>query len=166
MTAKERIKEKTEENIEEKVVKKLLERGKKISAAESCTGGLVSQKLTSVPGSSGCLDLGVVTYANEQKTKILDVKPETLERFGAVSPQTALEMCLGIKKLSGADIGIGITGLAGPGGGSREKPVGLVYIGICTKDEHTAFKFNFEGERQSIREQAAFEALRLAFERI
>lgn len=152
--------------IEEKVVKKLVETGKKISAAESCTGGLVSQMLTSVAGASACVDLGVVTYANEQKTKILGVKPETLEKFGAVSPQTALEMCFGIKKLSGADIGIGITGLAGPGGGSKNKPVGLVFIGICTNDEHKAFEFNFKGERQKVREQAAFEALRLAFERI
>lgn len=152
--------------IEKAVVEKLLEKNKKISAAESCTGGLVSQMLTSVPGSSGCLDLGVVTYANEQKMKVLGVRAETLNSVGAVSEETALEMSAGIKRISGADIGIGITGIAGPDGGSSEKPVGLVYIGICTEKEHRAFKYIFKGDRQSVRRQAAEEALRLAFERI
>lgn len=151
---------------EQAVVKKLLENHKKISTAESCTGGLVSQMLTSVPGSSGCLDLCVVTYANHQKTKVLGVKPETLEKFGSVSKETALEMSKGIKAISDADIGIGITGIAGPGGGSNEKPVGLVYIGICTNEEHKAFKYIFCGDRQEVRAQAAEEALRIALERI
>lgn len=152
--------------IEKAVVEKLLEKNKKISAAESCTGGLVSQMLTSVPGSSGCLDLGVVTYANEQKMKVLGVRAETLNSVGAVSEETALEMSAGIKRISGADIGIGITGIAGPGGGTGEKPVGLVYIGICTEKEYRAFKYIFKGDRQSVRRQAAEEALKLALERI
>lgn len=106
---------------------------KKLSAAtaESCTGGLLAAKITSQPGASEIFHLGVVTYSNEEKTKILSVQKSTLESFGAVSPQTAEEMAIGIKKLAGADLGVSITGIAGPDGGSAEKPVGLVYIALA-----------------------------------
>lgn len=154
------------ENIEEILVNKLLKNGKKLSTAESCTGGLTAQRITSVSGASGCFDLGAVTYANEQKERILGVKHETLEKHGAVSRETALEMSSGIKKLSGADIGIGITGLAGPGGGSEKKPVGLVYIGICTENKNEVFEYHFSGDRSEVRQKTSDEALRLALERI
>ena len=104
--------------------------------------------------------------ANEQKNKILGVKNETLEKFGAVSKETALEMSEGIKRLSGADFGIGITGLAGPGGGSDKKPVGLVYISICTESEHRAFEYRFSGDRCDVRNKTADEVLRLVIERL
>ncbi len=154
------------EKLENVLVARLTESGRKVATAESCTGGLVAQRVTSVAGSSGCFDLGVVSYANEQKNKILGVKKETLEKFGAVSKETALEMSEGIKKLSGADFGVGITGLAGPGGGSDKKPVGLVYISICTENEHKAFEYHFSGDRLSVRNQTADEALRLVIERL
>lgn len=150
-----------DETLQSTVVKLLIEKGKKVSFAESCTGGLLSKKITEIPGSSACMDCGFVTYSNEQKTKLLDVKPETLEKYGAVSKETALEMCKGAKEKSGADIGIGITGIAGPGGGSEEKPVGLVYIGICTDDMWAAVRLKLAGGRGMVRERASLYALDL-----
>ena len=149
------------EKTEERLVRLLIEKGKKISAAESCTGGLVAQKITSVAGSSSCFDLGVVTYANEQKMKILGVSEESLISFGAVSEAVALEMSEGAKRISGADYAVGITGLAGPGGGTAEKPVGLVYISICGENVHKAVKNVFPGTRDEVRSAAAETAMRL-----
>lgn len=119
------------ESLEELVVKLLAENGKKISFAESCTGGLLAKRITDISGSSEIFEMGCVTYANSVKEKLLGVKNETLEKYGAVSEQTAIEMAQGIQKLSGADIGVSVTGIAGPGGGTAEKPVGLAYIGLC-----------------------------------
>ncbi len=110
------------------VFERLSERGLKVASAESCTGGLFSELLTSLPGSSAVFDGGVVTYSNEMKEKLIGVCRETLENFGAVSPETAKEMAEGVLALCGADVGIGITGIAGPGGGTSEKPVGRVYV--------------------------------------
>lgn len=117
-------------SLEELVVRKLSEQGKKLATAESCTGGLVAKRITDVPGSSSVFDLGCVTYANAAKEALLYVPHETLEQFGAVSEQTARAMAEGIVKRSGSDIGIGITGIAGPDGGTEEKPVGLIYIAL------------------------------------
>lgn len=149
------------ESMESAVCKLLIEKKMKLATAESCTGGLVAQKITSVSGASQCFDCGVVTYSNEQKEKMLGVRHETLERFGAVSEETALEMCKGVKKISGANFGIGITGIAGPTGGTAEKPVGLVYIGICGESIHRAYQFNFAGDRDVVRQRAALQALDL-----
>jgi nicotinamide-nucleotide amidase len=102
----------------------------KIATAESCTGGLVSAAITSVPGASDVFDVGVCTYANSAKMKFLHVGEETLTNFGAVSSNTAYEMAVGLHELTGADICISVTGIAGPGGGSAEKPVGTVFTGI------------------------------------
>ncbi len=113
------------------VAELLRENGLSVSVAESCTGGLVSSRLTDVPGSSDYTFLNVVTYSNIQKHKLLGVSSVTLEKQGAVSRETASEMAFGVKKLSGCDIGLSLTGIAGPAGGSEEKPVGLVYIGLC-----------------------------------
>ncbi|MGN0503701.1 MAG: CinA family protein [Ruminococcus sp.] len=114
------------------VVDRLAEKGLKIATAESCTGGLISKLVTDCSGASAVFDCGVCSYANEIKEKVLGVKHDTLEACGAVSPQTAKEMAEGIKRLSGADVGVAVTGIAGPGGGTPEKPVGTIYIACAT----------------------------------
>jgi nicotinamide-nucleotide amidase len=103
---------------------------KKIAFAESCTGGLLAKRMTDIPGSSEVFNMGLVTYSNEAKMKLLGVKKDTLDKFGAVSYETAKEMVLGLSHVSGADICVSVTGIAGPGGGTEEKPVGLAYIGV------------------------------------
>ena len=118
------------ETLEELVVSELKAKGKKLATAESCTGGLLSKRITDVPGSSEVFEMGCVTYANQAKEDLLSVSHETLEQYGAVSPQTAREMAEGIVRRSGSDLGIGITGIAGPDGGTAEKPVGLIYIAL------------------------------------
>lgn len=153
-------------NIENVVCELLIERKMKLATAESCTGGLIAQKITSVPGASGCFDCGVVTYSNEQKQKLLGVSADTLEEFGAVSEQTALQMCKGVKGLADADFGISVTGIAGPGGGTPDKPVGTVWIGICSKDIHKAQRFLFTGDRNQVRESTATAALEMVKEAI
>ncbi len=118
------------ESLEELVVSLLQEQGKTLAAAESCTGGLLSKRITDIPGSSAVFHMGCVTYANEAKEELLGVPHETLEAHGAVSPETARAMAEGIVRRSGSDIGIGITGIAGPDGGTAQKPVGLIYIAL------------------------------------
>ncbi len=146
-------------------VQALREKGLTAATAESCTGGLVGKRITEVPGSSEVYGFGVVTYANEAKMKLLGVKAETLESHGAVSPQTAAEMAAGARALSGADIAVAITGIAGPGGGSTEKPVGLVYIGVNSpwhsevKELHLGR--GYDRDRERIRWVAASHALDL-----
>ena len=112
------------------VGEKLKEKGLTIACAESCTGGMFASALTDIPGISACFDRGIVTYSNRAKVEELGVKQETLDAFGAVSEETALEMAKGVRRVSGTDIGISVTGIAGPDGGTPEKPVGLVYIGL------------------------------------
>ena len=118
------------ESLEELVVKELAEQGKKLATAESCTGGLLAKRITDIPGSSSVFDLGCVTYANEAKEALLYVPHEILEQHGAVSEETARAMAEGIVKRSGSEIGVGITGIAGPDGGTDDKPVGLIYIAL------------------------------------
>jgi nicotinamide-nucleotide amidase len=117
-------------NLEQTVVKLLMENGQKIALAESCTGGYIAKRITDVPGSSEVFEYGIVSYSNEVKMKLLGVKSETIEQFTEVSEQTAAEMADGVRLLSGADIGISVTGISGPGGGTEDKPVGLAYIGF------------------------------------
>lgn len=152
------------DSLEQVVVKKLKEKNLKVSFAESCTGGLIAKRLTDIPGSSDVFECGVVTYANRIKNKLISVKSETLEQYGAVSCQTAKEMAKGVKALSGADIGIGVTGIAGPGGGTPEKPVGLVYVSVCGLGRCYVKRLvlghgSSEGEREHIRYLAASNAL-------
>lgn len=139
----------------------------KISVAESCTGGMVSKWITDVPGAAEVFDLGVCTYSNEMKTKLLGVKKETLDTFGAVSPETAEEMAEGVRLLAGADIGISTTGIAGPTGGTAEKPVGLVYVGASTKDRNFTKKLLLseggKNNREGIRKLAAAAIVYFAF---
>lgn len=118
------------ETLEETVLHLLREQGKTIATAESCTGGLVAKRITDLPGSSEVFEMGAVTYSNRIKTMLIDVPEELLAQYGAVSEQVAKAMAEGVQRHAGSDLGIGITGIAGPGGGSAEKPVGLVYVGL------------------------------------
>ena len=126
-----------------------------ISTAESCTGGMIASKLIEVPGISTNFIEGIVSYSNETKIKRLKVKKETLEKYGAVSEEVAREMLAGLK----TDVGISTTGIAGPGGGTKDKPVGLVYIGIKVKDEVKIFRRELKGDRNKIRQRAMMHAL-------
>ena len=137
-----------------------------IATAESCTGGGIIALMTDMPGSSAMVDRGFVTYSNEAKMDMLGVRPETLERFGAVSQETALEMAEGALARSRAGIALSVTGIAGPDGGSAEKPVGLVWIGVAiTGRPAVARKFLFgDAGRDAVRRQAADEALRMGLD--
>lgn len=145
------------------VVDKLNEKGLKIATAESCTGGMLSALITDNSGASKVFDCGVCTYANHIKNKVLSVKEDTLGTYGAVSEKTAMEMARGVRLLANADIGVSTTGIAGPLGGSQYKPVGLVYIGISTKERLLVHKVllseNKEPQRKRIRELACACAL-------
>jgi nicotinamide-nucleotide amidase len=136
-------------------------RGLTLATAESCTGGLVAQRLTSVPGSSDVFLGAVVAYADEVKARELGVQPETLARHGAVSAETAAAMAAGVRERLGADVAVAVTGIAGPGGGTEEKPVGLVYLHAEGPDGGRGVEFQFAGDRGSIRRRAAVTALHL-----
>jgi len=139
---------------------KLREKNVTIAAAESCTAGLLTATLAEVPGISSVLKESIITYSNEAKEKYLNVNHKTLEKYGAVSAETAKEMAEGIKASAKSDIGISITGLAGPDGGTDEKPIGLVYIGLATKNETKTFELRLIGrERNKIRHAAVMNAL-------
>lgn len=140
--------------------KKLSEHHLKLVTAESCTGGGLSYWLTSVPGSSAWFERGFVTYCNTAKIEMLNVNPVTIEKFGAVSEETACEMSQGALKNSQADMSIAITGIAGPDGGTKEKPVGLVWIAWMKRGDKTQAEMHiFAGDRQQIRLQAMAKAL-------
>ena len=143
------------------IIEALTNGGKHITFAESCTGGMLAEMLTAVSGASECFDGSFVTYANEQKEKLIGVRHETLAKYGAVSYQTALEMSRGARLALGADIGAGVTGIAGPGGGTPEKPVGLVYISISTKDIHCFCRLNLDGDRFEVRRKTCLYILEL-----
>ncbi|MEX2426311.1 MAG: CinA family protein [Thermomicrobiaceae bacterium] len=132
-----------------------------IAAAESCSGGLVASRITSVPGSSAYFLGSVVAYANELKQQILGVSPETLNQRGAVSAECAREMAVGVRDLTGATIAVSTTGIAGPGGGTERKPVGLIYFCCATPDSVTVYDVHWSGDRQSNMEGAAEFALQL-----
>lgn len=143
------------------IIEALTNGGKHITFAESCTGGMLAEMLTAVSGASECFDGSFVTYANEQKEKLIGVRHETLAKYGAVSYQTALEMSRGARLALGADIGAGVTGIAGPGGGTPEKPVGLVYISVSTKDIHCFCRLNLDGDRFEVRRKTCLYVLEL-----
>jgi nicotinamide-nucleotide amidase len=139
--------------------------GMKITSAESCTGGLVAAVLTEIPGSSDVVERGFVTYSNEAKIDMLGVTAAVIDRHGAVSAAVAVAMAEGALKHSRADIAVAITGIAGPGGGTPQKPVGLVYIAVERRGKGAeASRFNFAGSRQDIRLESVREALRLLTE--
>ena len=152
-----------EKTLEETVTELLSEKHLHVTTAESCTGGLISGTLVNAAGASAVLNEGYVTYSNEAKERLLGVSHETLETYGAVSEQTAKEMAEGAAKAAGADAAIAVTGIAGPDGGTEEKPVGLVYIG-CTVEGKTIVKRCFYGgDRTAIRQAAAKEALDILY---
>ena len=145
ITAKEFLHILNEKGIDPKdlsqmVVDRLIEKGEKIATAESCTGGSISKRITDVSGASAVFDCGVCSYGNNIKNKVLGVNQETLETVGAVSSETAVEMASGVRKLADSHYGIATTGIAGPTGGTKEKPVGLVYIGISSQKNTYAIK--------------------------
>ncbi len=145
--------------LQQTVVKLLNQKGMTVATAESCTGGLVAKKITDVAGASSCFHGGFVTYSNEKKEALLGVAHETLKKYGAVSEETALEMSRGAMICGGADLGVSMTGIAGPGGGTPQKPVGLVYISICTKNFHRAYKLQLAGDREMVRERTSLYVL-------
>lgn len=153
----------TEEDttLEKAVVDLLLANELTVTCAESCTGGMLSAKLVGVPGVSEVYKAGLVTYANKAKRKFLNVKKGTLQKYGAVSVQTAEEMAKEVAYLAKADVSVAITGIAGPDGGTEEKPVGLVYIACNVKGKVTVKEFHFRGNRQKVRESATAYALML-----
>jgi len=131
-----------------------------VATAESCTGGMLGERITSVPGSSDVFLGGVIAYHNDVKVKALGVRAEDIERHGAVSEQVALQMASGIRDRMGADVGVSVTGIAGPGGGTPEKPVGLVWVSVHRTDAE-ARRFHVGGDRAEIRQRAAQAALEM-----
>lgn len=149
-------------SIEEKIVAELLKKKYTVTTAESCTGGLLAGTILNVPGASEIYNEGHITYSNEAKERILGVSHETLETYGAVSRQTAEEMAKGAVRTAGADVGLSTTGIAGPGGGTKEKPVGLIYIGCCIRGETFVRELRLNGTREGNRKdtvQAVLEFL-------
>ncbi len=147
--------------LEEEIGSALRTSGRSLATAESCTGGLVGHRLTNVPGSSDYYRGGVVAYANEVKEKVLQVAGAILAEKGAVSAECAVAMATGVRTLLGSDIGISTTGIAGPAGGTPEKPVGLVYIALATKDYVAHEKHIFHRDREGNKREAAESALQL-----
>ena len=148
------------------VAKKLREKGLSIATAESCTGGLLAHILTNISGSSDYFYYGIISYSNYSKIKLLDVPEETIKQYGAVSKQTAEAMAQGIKKIADVNIGISTTGIAGPTGGSKEKPIGLVFIGIAYNENIYNKKFLFSGTRLQIKDSTCNEALKMILDLI
>jgi len=146
-------------SVAEHLVEILKASGLTCATAESCTGGGVGRAITAVPGSSAVFVGGVISYSNDVKRDVLGVKAETLASVGAVSPETAAQMAGGVRKLLKTDLAVSLTGIAGPDGGSEEKPVGLVWFGLATPDGVRTEKVIFSGDRARVREQAVVHAL-------
>ena len=152
------------QGLEGRIQKRLLELGGTLATAESCSGGLLAHRITNVPGSSEYYLGGVVTYSNRAKTSLLRVRKSDLAEWGAVSEPVARQMAEGVRRRFGADFGIGITGIAGPGGDTVEKPVGLVYIAIAGAAGTVVKRNRFAGTREAIKDLCADKALRMLLE--
>lgn len=135
-----------------------------VATAESCTGGLIAHSLTNISGSSDYFERGIVSYSNDAKIELLDVSEDLLIKYGAVSKQVAKAMAESIRTKSNVDIGISSTGITGPTGGTKEKPVGLVYISVSTSDETIVKKFQFSGDRLQNKESTCIAALQMLLE--
>lgn len=151
------------EEVSLKLVRQLIDGGRTFAAAESCTGGWIAKVITDIPGASRCFSYGIVSYSNGAKEALLGVSPATLESYGAVSEETVREMADGALRLSGSDLAVAVSGIAGPGGGSTVKPVGTVCFGWADRSGgrtrlHTVTR-HFDGNRQAIREQSVVFAL-------
>lgn len=151
------------EQLPKKIAALLIKKKLTLSLAESCSGGLISHRITQVPGSSIFFLGAVIAYSNHLKSTLINVKRTTLKKFGAVSRQIALEMAEGVRNVSGSDFACAVTGIAGPGGGSPEKPIGLVYIAFTSKNQTKCFKFNLTGSRKDIKLKTSNEALKIIF---
>ncbi len=149
------------ESLDVRIGSMLKERGLKLALAESCTGGLVGDRISNISGSSEYFLGGVVAYAYEAKAALLGVSWDTLNSKGAVSRETVLEMARGVRKAFGSDIAVSISGIAGPGGGTLDKPVGTTWIGLVAADDEWAKLFQFSGDRQQNKSSAADAALQL-----
>src|SRR5882724_3930907 len=147
------------EPLENKIIRLLTERKQTLAVAESCTGGYISHRLTNVPGASVIFSAGLVTYSNDAKQKFLGVRAETLAQHGAVSEAVAGEMAEGARRAVGTDYAIAVTGIAGPGGGTPDKPVGTVYIGVASAKETRVFRRFNPGERLAFKELTSQQAL-------
>ena len=146
--------------ISTRLAKTMLSHDLRLVTAESCTGGGIAHSITSLPGSSGWFERGFVTYTNEAKQECLGVSASTLQRFGAVSEECAAEMALGALEHSRADVAVSVTGIAGPDGGSEEKPVGTVCFGWCQRDRGSVTtRVLFEGDREQVRQQSVLMAM-------
>jgi nicotinamide-nucleotide amidase len=152
--------------LEEVVGELLVRHGLRLATAESCTGGLIGHLITNVAGSSTYYLGGVTAYSNEAKVNLLGVSRKTLEWNGAVSQRTVLEMARGVRKAMGADIGVSVSGIAGPTGGTPDKPVGTVWIGLSSDREEFAQHFLWSGDRLSVKEQSAQAALKMVLEHL
>lgn len=150
-----------DEPLEEVVARLLKERGQTIAIAESCTGGYISNLLTNISGSSNYYERGIISYSNASKVELLKVNEDTISQYGAVSIEVARQMAEGVKSISGTDIGLSVTGIMGPTGASDNKPIGLVYIGICDDKVCTAKKFNFGDDRIRNKQRASQAALEM-----
>ncbi len=156
-----------EEEILEKQVGIALNQNKfTISVAESCTGGFISHRITNIPGSSDYFKLGLITYSNRSKQQLLGVPKLILESFGAVSAEVAKAMAESVKKLAKSDLGLAVTGIAGPAGGTPAKPVGLVYIGLVSNKSTKVKEYRFDGSRYDIKKQTSDEALKMLLREI
>ena len=156
----------TDADTEKRAAHLLTKNDKTISVAESCTGGLISNRLTSVPGSSRYFIAGLVTYSNDSKIELLDVDEDIIEEKGAVSAEVAMQMAEGVRINRDTDIGMASTGIAGPGGGSEEKPVGTVHIGFSTREKTESRSFRFSGNRKEVKEQTSEKVLRWIVEEL
>ena len=152
------------EPFETQVFARLDALGKTIAVAESCTGGLIAHRLTNVPGVSACFLGGIVAYSNETKAGLLGVNWAAIDAYGAVSEPVALEMAVGVRERFGADVGVAVTGIAGPGGATPGKPVGLVYVAVSSGTETTVRRHDFAGPRGAVKAQTADEALSMVLE--
>lgn len=152
--------------LEAAVMRDIINKGLTVATAESCTGGMVAARLINYPGASEAFADGVVSYSNESKVKFLGVKKETLEKYGAVSEETAREMCLGVAAVSNTDIGLSTTGVAGPTGGTPEKPIGLVYIGVAIRGKAFVKRLELKGNRDKIRTTATAKVIQLLREKL
>lgn len=151
-------------NLEIELGKLLTAKNLTIACAESCTGGLLTSRLTDVSGSSAYVQGSIVSYSNEVKNSVLKVQAETLKNFGAVSEQTARQMSANVRELFKTDIGVGVTGIAGPSGGTAEKPVGTVYISVSDSRQIIVKLFNFSGSRSEIKNQACEAAMQMVID--
>jgi len=151
-------------SLEQRVADRLRRCGQTLAVAESCSGGLLAHRLTNIPGSSAFFKLGVVAYSNEAKIRLLNIPREIIQRHGAVEACVAELMAQNVRRIVPSDFGVGVTGVAGPGGGTESKPIGLVYVAVAGATKCLSRKYYFQGDRLEIKHQSGSEALKILLE--